>query len=119
MLTLNIDLFNLKMFAIWGLIIFTTIAIITNTKTFHLSFQIWTWSFALLFTTPSEGCYWRQGVKEQNTMKSNTFAFPHGSAKAHARARARVDTYCELAALRTDRSASKSEEIDEFVSDPY
>ena len=64
MLTLNIDLFNLKMFAIWSLIIFTTIAIITNTKTFHLSFQIWTWSFALLFTTPSEGCHWQQGFKE-------------------------------------------------------
>ena len=35
------------------------------------------------------GCGLRQGFKEQNTMKSNTFAYPHGSAKAHARARAR------------------------------
>ena len=45
MLTLNIDLFNLKIFAILGLIIFTTIAIIKNAKTFHFSFQTWTWPF--------------------------------------------------------------------------
>ena len=45
MLTVNIDLFNLKIFAILGLIIFTTIAIIKNAKTFHFSFQTWTWPF--------------------------------------------------------------------------
>ena len=27
------------------------------------------------------GCGLRQGVKEQNTMKSNTFASPHGASK--------------------------------------
>ena len=45
MLTLNIDLFNLKIFAILGLIIFTTIAIIKNGKLFHFSFQTRTWPF--------------------------------------------------------------------------
>ena len=42
MLTLNIDLFSLDIFAILGVIIFTTIAIIKNAKTFHFSFQTWT-----------------------------------------------------------------------------
>ena len=81
MLTLNNDLFNLKMFTILGLINFTTIAIIKNAKTFHYSFQTRTWPFAPLFTTPSDGCYWKQGFKEQNTMKSNTFASPHVASK--------------------------------------
>ena len=102
MLTLNIDLFDLKIFAILGLIIFTTIAIIKNAKTFHFSSRPGPGHFAPLFTTPPEGCYWRQGFKEQNTMKSNTFASPHGSAKAHARARARGHT------LRIGRASHRS-----------
>ena len=49
MLTLNIDLFNLKIFAILGLIIFTTTAIIKNAKTFYFSFHTWTWPFRASF----------------------------------------------------------------------
>ena len=52
MLTLNIDLFNLKISAIFGLIIFTTIAIIKNGKTLHFSFQTWTWLFRASFHDP-------------------------------------------------------------------
>ena len=52
MLTLNIDLFNLKIFAILGLIISTTIAIIKNAKTVHFSFQTWTWPFRASFHDP-------------------------------------------------------------------
>ena len=39
------DVFNLKILAIFGLIIFTTIAIIKNAKKNHFSFQTWTWPF--------------------------------------------------------------------------
>jgi len=42
----------LKIFAISGLIIFTTIAIIKNAKTFHFSFQTWTWPFRASFHDP-------------------------------------------------------------------
>ena len=52
MLTLNNDLFNLKMFTILGLIIFTTIAIIKNAKTFHSSFRTRTWPFRASFHDP-------------------------------------------------------------------
>ena len=65
MLTLHIDLFNLKIFAISGLIIFTTIAIIIKAKTFYFSSRPGPGHFAPLFTSPPEGCYWRQGFKEQ------------------------------------------------------
>jgi hypothetical protein len=39
------DVFNLKILAILGLIIASTLAIIKNAKTFHFSFQTWTWPF--------------------------------------------------------------------------
>ena len=52
MLTLNIDLFNLKIFAILGLIIFTTIAINKNAKALYVSFQTWTWPFRASFHDP-------------------------------------------------------------------
>ena len=57
MWTLNIDLFNLKIFAILGLIIFTTSAIIKNAKTFHFSFQTWTWPFAIRVMF-DKSCWW-------------------------------------------------------------
>ena len=62
MLTLNIDLFNLKICAILGLIIFSTIAFVKKGKTFHFSFQTWIWPFAIRVMF-DKGCWWVSSKK--------------------------------------------------------
>ena len=57
MLTLNIDFVAVYFFAILVLIIFTTSAIIKSAKTFHFSFQTWTWPFAIRVMF-DKGCWW-------------------------------------------------------------
>ena len=58
MLTLNIDFFHFEdFFAILVLIIFTTSALFKSAKTFHFSFQTWTWPLDIRVMF-DKGCWW-------------------------------------------------------------